>query len=262
MHPRLLAAALALPCALACMPAAAQFQGLVTLPPVGPGDSRLLIGASALSRPVYFGSNDRVWMALPYIDYAHKNGFFASTVAGVGYSLVNTPQTQFGLRVIPRFGRQEKDSDDLRGMGDIDPGVEASMYWTHALSREWTVGLNLRGGNRGGEFDAAVRRDFVFAPASRMSVFSYVTAGNGKSQRTIYGVDAGQSLASGYPVFDPGSGLRQAQLGATVSHAFAGRWIAIGGLSAGRVLGDSADSPIVRERTNLTGFAAIGYQLF
>jgi len=43
---------------------------------------------------------------------------------------------------------------------------------------------------------------------------------------------------------------------------FGGRWITVGGLGIGRVLGDAADSPIVRERTSVTGFAAIGYQLF
>jgi outer membrane protein len=262
MHARLPAAFLAVSCVLACAPAAAQYQGIVSLPPVGPGESRLLVGGSAISRPAYQGSDDRVWTALPYIDYARRDGLFASTGSGVGYSVVNTPQTQLGIRVIPRFGRRQSSSDDLRGMGDIDWGVEGSVYATHALSRQWTVGLNLRAGGKGGEIDVGARRDFVVGPATRMSVFGFATAGNDKSQRTWYGVDAGQSLASGYPVYTPGAGLRNAQVGASVNHFFAGRWIAIGGLGIGRVLGDAADSPIVRERTNVTGFAAIGYQLF
>jgi outer membrane protein len=262
MHPRLSAAFVALPCLLASLPALAQYQGIVSLPPVGPGDARLLVGGSAISRPAYFGSDDRVWSVLPYVDYANRNGFFASTGSGVGYSLVNTARTQFGLRVIPRFGRRESQSDDLSGMGGIDAGVEASVYWTRALSRSWTVGLNLRGGNRGAEFDFGARRDFVLAPATRVSVFGFGTIGNDRSQKTWYGVDAGQSLASGYDTFTPGAGLRLAQFGATVNHFFAGRWIAVGGLGIGRVLGDAADSPIVRERSSVTGFAAIGYQLF
>jgi outer membrane protein len=246
----------------ATAPAVAQYQGLVSLPPVGPGDSRLLIGAGLANRAAYLGSDDRVTAVLPYVDYAHRNGFFASATAGIGYSFVNTRATQIGLRVIPRFGREEDNSDDLRGLGDIGAGVEASAYATHALSRAWTVGVNVRGGDRGAELDVGVRRDFALGPATRMSAFAFATAANGRSQQTWFGIDDAQSLASGYPVYSPGAGVRNLQVGASVNHFFAGRWIAIGGLGIGRVVGEAADSPIVRERTHVGGFAANGYQLF
>ena len=262
MLKRLLAPSFALAALLGATPSAAQYQGIVSLPPVGPGDSRLLLGGSAISRPAYLGSDDRVWMVLPSIDYANRNGFFASSASGIGYSLINTRSTQFGIRLIPRFGRSENDSNDLRGMGDIGFGAEGSVFWTHALSDAWTVGANLRGGSRGGEFDLGARRDLALAPRTRMSVFGFATTANAKSNGTSYGVDAGQAIASGYPVYSPGAGLRNVQFGATVNHFFAGRWIAVGGLGVGRLLGDAADSPIVRERTHVTGFAAIGYQLF
>jgi MipA family protein len=262
MLKHLFAASFALVSVLVATPATAQYQGIVSLPPVGPGDSRLLLGAAAISRPAYLGSDDRIWRVLPSIDYANRNGFFAGSGIGIGYSLINTRSTQFGIRLIPRFGRNESDSNDLQGMGDIGYGAEGSLFWTQALSDVWTVGANLRGGNRGGEFDVGARRDFVLAPATRMSVFGFATAANARSNATYYGVDPGQAVASGYPVYAPGAGLRNVQFGATVNHFFAGRWIVVGGLGIGRVLGDAADSPIVRQRTHATGFAAIGYQLF
>ena len=243
-------------------PAAAQFQGLVSLPPLGAAQSRLLLGGVGISRPAYPGSDDRVWTLLPFVDYQNRSGFFASTNTGIGYSLLNSPRTQFGLRVIPRFGRDEGNSSDLIGMGDISPGVEGSVYLTHALDRDWTVGMNLRGGNRGTEFDVGARRDLQLGPFTRMSVTGFGTVADARSNRAWYGVDAGQSAASGYPLYDPSGGLRNLQLAATVNHFFAGRWVAIGGLSVGRLVGDAADSPIVRERTNWGGFAAIGYQLW
>jgi len=258
----LLTASIAVACLMASAPSWAQYQGIVSLPPVGPGDSRLLLGGAAIVRPAYLGSDDTVWTALPYIDYAHRNGFFASTGSGIGYSFVNTASNQIGARLIPRFGRRESQSSDLRGMGDIGFGVEASVYWTHALSRAWTLGLNVRGGSRGAEFDAGVRRDLQLGPATRLSVTGYLTAANSRSQQSAFGVDAGQSLASGYAPYAPSGGLRNAQLAVSANHFFAGRWIAIGGVGLGRVLGDSADSPLVRDRTNASAFAAIGYQLF
>lgn len=247
---------------LHCAPATAQFQGLVSLPPVGPGDSRLLLGAGALLRPAYPGSDERKAMVLPYIDYAHRNGFFASTTNGLGYSFVHTPQTQFGVRLIPRFGRDEDDAALLRGMGDLDPGVEASVYWTRMLYPGWTVGMNLRGGDEGAEFDAGVRRDLQLGRMTRMSLTGYLTAANGRSQRAWFGVDAAQAERSGLPAYSPSSGLRSVHLAATVNHFFAGRWIAIGGVGLSRLAGEAADSPLVRERTSIGGFAAIGYQLF
>jgi outer membrane protein len=248
--------------ALGSAPAYAQFQGIVSLPPLGAAESRLLLGGTVILRPAYPGADHHRAMVLPYIDYQHRNGFFIGTGSGIGYSFIHTPATQLGVRLIPRFGRDQDDSPALAGMGDIDPGVEASAYWTQRLAPGWTVGLNLRGGNLGAEFDAGVRRDFQLGPATRMSATAFLTAADGRSQRSAFGVDAGQSVASGYPVYSPSSGLRNAQFALTFNHFFARRWVAVGGVGVGRILGDAADSPIVREPTTLTGFAAIGYQFF
>ncbi len=244
------------------LPAAAQYQGIVSLPPVGPGDSRLLLGVSAISRPAYLGAEDRVLTVLPLIDYANKNGFFASTGTGVGYSFVNTLATQAGIRVIPQFGRREADASALRGMGDIDWGVEASAYLTQHLSRNWTVGANVRAGGRGGELDIGARYNTMLAPTTFMTAFVFATAANSKSQQTWYGVDDQQSLASGYAPYAPGAGFRNIQTGISANHAINERWIVIGGASVGRLLGEAADSPIVRDRTYYTALLALAYRMF
>lgn len=248
--------------AVVSTPALAQYQGIVSLPPVGPGDSRLLLGAAVISRPDYQGSSERTVMVLPLIDYAHKNGFYASTGVGIGYSFINTPQTQVGVRVIPQFGRDADKSAALRGMGDLDWGVEASAYATHYLTRNWVVGANIRGGKHGGELDLGARYDTVIGPSTRMSLFGFTTAGNGTSQQTWFGVNATQALNSGYSVYAPGAGFRNIQGGISFNHFFAGRWFAIGGLSVGQLIGDAADSPIVRDKTHVNGFLALSYQLF
>ncbi|HYF58112.1 MAG TPA: MipA/OmpV family protein [Burkholderiaceae bacterium] len=258
---RLVPAALAA-CLSVASPAFAQFQGVVSLPPVGPGDSRLLGGAALLVRPVYAGSDDWVATLLPYVDYAHRNGFFAGTGTGIGWSFVNTPSTQIGLRLVPRFGRYERDSDDLRGLGDISTTVEGGAYWTQSLSPAWTVGASVRGGSRGTELDAGARRDLQLGPATRLAVGGYATLANGRSQRTWYGIDANQAALSGYAPYEASSGLRGVSATASINHFFGGRWLAVGGIGVGRLLGDAADSPLVRDRTSVGGFAAIGYRFF
>ena len=244
------------------LPAAAQFQGIVSLPPVGPGDSRLLLGGALLVRPAYPGSSDRLITLLPLIDYAHVNGFFASTGSGIGYSFINNQVTQVGVRLIPQLPRREADSSALRGMGDLGWGVEASAYATQRLTPNWVVGANVRAGGRGGELDVGARYDMMLAPTLRASLVAFATAANAKSQQTSFGVDASQSITSGYPVTSPGAGLRNLHAGVTVNYFFGGRWFALGGLGIGHLVGDAADSPIVRERTTVTGFASIAYQLF
>jgi len=254
--------AVAAACLLTSLPAAAQFQGVVSLPPVGPGESRLLLGGTLLFRPAYPGSSDRLVTLLPVIDYAHVNGFFASTGTGLGYSFINTPITQVGVRLIPQLPRREADSIALRGMGDLSWGVEASAYATQRLTRNWVVGANLRAGARGGEFDVGARYDTQLAPTLRASLFAFTTAANAKSQQTSFGVDPVQSIRSGYPVTSPDAGLRSAHAGVSFNYFFGGRWFLIGGVGVGHLLGDAADSPIVRERTTVTGFASLAYQLF
>lgn len=254
----------AIPClALAASGAAfAQSQGIVSLPPVGPGESRLLVGAAALAQPAYAGASEHRLRLLPSIDYARRDGFYAGVANGVGYSFLRGPAIQAGLRLIPRFGRDEDDSPALRGMGDISAGVEASAYATFALSRAWTVGGQVRGGDRGVQADLGLRHDWVLAPTTRLSATSYLTLADGRSQRSAFGVDAAQSARSGYGLYTPGAGARNLQFALTANHFFAGRWIAVGGVGVGTLLGDAANSPIVREKTQVGAFVALGYQVF
>ncbi len=240
----------------------AQYSGLVSLPPVGPNDSRLLAGAMTLVRSSYQGARDSQAMLLPYFDYAHRNGFFAGVGSGIGYSFINTAQTQAGARVIPQLGRRESASDDLRGMGDVDLSAEGSLYLTHALTRSWTVGGNLRAGPRGGELDIGARRDFALPPATRVSIYGFITAANASSQQTWFGVDDFQARRSGYAAYEPAAGLRNLQIGVSANHFFAQRWVVIGGLSVGQLLGAAEKSPLVQQATHYGSFLALSYRIW
>lgn len=89
------------------------------------------------------------------------------------------------------------------------------------------------------------------------------TYGDKAFQRTYFGVTPREARASGLPAYRPGSGLRDAQVGATAGFQFNERWGVLGRVSYSRLLGDAADSPIVRDEGSRNQFlvgAAISYR--
>jgi outer membrane protein len=78
--------------------------------------------------------------------------------------------------------------------------------------------------------------------------------------RSYFGVDAGQSARSGYAVYEPSDGLRDVRLNASLSYSIDPHWSLIGTLAATRLVGDAADSPIVRDKTALNGLVGARYR--
>ena len=64
--------------------------------------------------------------------------------------------------------------------------------------------------------------------------------------RSLFGVTPVQAAASGYPAFTPGSGFKDVTCGLNGHYRIAARWSVVANVSYKRLIGDAADSPIVR----------------
>lgn len=61
-------------------------------------------------------------------------------------------------------------------------------------------------------------------------------------------------------VFNPSAGLRDIRFGLALNYAIAPNWSLTGGLSLSRLLGDAKDSPIVRDRSSISGVVSTNYR--
>jgi len=254
---------LAVSLAAACGWAQAQAFDAVRLFGVPEGDGAGTVGAVVLSVPDYMGSDERRWLVLPSIDYRWKNGWFAGLSNGIGYLFPSRPDMQVGLRVTADFGRKASRSAALTGMGDVEPRAEAGAFFNYFPTAEVFLTSSLRygAGNDydGLQVDLGIGYAKQVAPQWRIALGAAATVVNGAFMQTFFGVTPDQSAASGHPVYTPGAGLRDVRLNATATYFIDARWSLTAGVTVSSLQGDTRDSPIVFERTPVSGVMALSY---
>ena len=135
-------ATLASTCGLAH--AQSDFYRRMTPPNVSEGG---IVGAAVLVGSKYQGSDESRVRVLPSIDYQWSNGFFAGVLNGVGYNASTQHDMAYGVRVTPDFGRKERRSDALRGLGDIDARPELGAFFNFSPASGITLSSSLRYGS-------------------------------------------------------------------------------------------------------------------
>ena len=139
-------AAITLAAALLMLPFAAAAQQ----PPEKPAERKdwdIRIGAGALLQPDYEGSDDYEVAALPFLMVNYRDlVFLRGTTLGANAFTWQGPRPSDKLQLGPlvryQFGRDADDSDDLRGMGDIDAATELGGFITYSIG-PWSTGLTL-----------------------------------------------------------------------------------------------------------------------
>src|SRR5262245_26810354 len=170
---------------------AAHAQGAPNNPPRDEGS----IGAVLLAMPAYAGSDDRSTRLFPFISYRWANGWFAGIENGIGYNFSSRPDIQYGLRVTPDFGRNEDDSPDLSGMGDIDATLEPGAFFERRWG-PWSARTALRLGsgndNKGALFEVGAGYTYTLPPRTMLTFGLNTAYANRAYMQTYFGVDAEQ----------------------------------------------------------------------
>lgn len=258
-----LASTLALCAALAAPTAHAQAFDAVRLYGAAPGQDGGLVGAAVLVGTEYPGSDERRTLVLPVLDYQWANGWFAGTTNGIGYNFSDSKDMQYGLRLTADFGRKESRSVALRGMGDVDAQVEFGGFFNHALSPAWTLTSTLRYGagqdGNGLVADLGAAYATQLAAQWRLGVGAGLSLANTDHMQSYFGVSAAQAAASGYSAYAPGAGVRNGRVNMALTYLASPRVSITAGISVNTLLGDAADSPLVRRKTSVNGLLAAAY---
>lgn len=158
---------------------------------------------------------------------------------------------RIGPTVSIDFGRDEDDSPDLTGLGNIGTSLELGAFVSYTQGR-----MRLRARARhdviSGHDGGSVRLDaaytvFQSAPVA-LGVNVTSTWVTGRYMRSFFGVTPAQSAASGLPVFNPSSGFKDVGAEINANYTFASQWALVANAGYKRLLGDAADSPLVTLR--------------
>jgi len=246
-----------------CAWAQAQAFDAVRLYGVPEGDSAGIVGAVVISAPEYMGSDQRRILVLPSIDYQWKNGWFAGLTNGIGYQFPSRPDIQYGVRLTAEIGRQESRASALAGMGNIEPRAQAGLFFNYLPTPEAFLTSSLRYG-AGNDWNG-MQIDLGAGYAKRLALQWRAALGvgatwvNANYMQEFFGVTPQQAAATGYAVYSPGAGIRDVRANASLTYFVDARWSVTGAVTVSSLQGNTRDSPIVLDRTPITGLLALSY---
>lgn len=201
------------------------------------------IGIGASHGPSYLGSKDKdtsPWLIL-------RNGTLSRPTAN--------GQTTDGFSVVPSFNyvgrRDAEDHDALEGMDDIKAAGEIGLRlrYDQGPSIGYVALRKGFGGHHGlnGEFGAKYR----FDATDRLTLWGTAEAkyGDSKFNDTYFGVTTDEAITSQYDSYTPGGGIYAASIGVQARYALTENMAVLGEVEYERLLGDSADSPLVEDKS-------------
>jgi len=230
------------------------------------------LGAGVANFPEYPGSDKDRTRALPIVSLRYGRFFLggvpgAGSPAGFGAYLYEDETWSVGANLSRDVIRPRKESDDerLRGLGDIDSTTRAGLFATYKIG--WVTlrasGLSDIGGNDQGttlSFDAeATYRPF---PQLVLSAGPGVTWADEKHTQKFFGIDAGQAARSNFAQYTAGSGVDAVRFSFGARYEITRQWGLGARITAARLQGDAADSPIVQDKNQNTYAMFVTYRFF
>lgn len=221
---------------------------------------RITLGAGGVYAPAYEGDDAYRLSIVPNVEVSYGDRFDASFQNGARYRLVNTPALRLGPIGRVKFSRAEdgqqtfavggEDTDDLRGLGDVDTSIELGLFAEYEVSN-LTLTAEARqavSGHEGWVADLGARwrgRSEMFGRGVSWSAGPRARFVGDEYNEAYFGVNALQAAASGLAVFDAAGGLHSYGFGASAVTPLTaeGQWalVAIAGYDV--LAGDAADSP-------------------
>lgn len=233
-----------------------------------------LVGVGLGSTTQFSGSRDSVFGIVPGARLKLGEGNrFAEWYGPAGdINLIDSPNWQLGPALALRLGRKDVDDEVVRRLPEIDStvegGIAASYYRVNSGPVPWTMRfgtvLVTDLGNEYHGLNASAYAN-VWVP---LSARVFLGLGGGLSwasssyNRTYYGVTQAGSMASGLPVYQPGSGLRQYYAWPALIVQITPKWYGGAAVFYQRLTDKAGDSPIVTERGDANQFTwgfGLGY---
>ncbi|MDT8757463.1 MipA/OmpV family protein [Sphingomonas psychrotolerans] len=257
MNKALLAAA-ALPALFLATGAAAQDENSDAQP------RRFRVALGPQLTPSYPGADKVIVTPLVEVSTTTRDEFrYKSGDQSSGIAVINTPGFAFGPAFNIEGSRRRKETD--LPVDEVGISVEAGGFADIWLGSSIRARGELRKGITGHKaLVGNVSLDYVARDGDKwlFSVGPRITLSDSKYQRAYFGVNTAAAARTGLPVYSPDGGLHAAGAAATALYQFDDRWGVYGYAKYDRLVGDAADSPIVRtigSRNQFSGGAALTF---
>lgn len=245
-------------------------------PPAGekPSDWAFKVGAGMMVAPTYEGSKNYHVTPIPLAEVSWRDTVMLSPKDGL--KVVLRPLNDKGFSVSGGIGmwggRKEgadKDYDDaLRGLGDLEGGAVARLgvdYRYKAVSAGLSLMRDLGGDRDGTALTLKGGYKIYDGTAFKVNADLSTTWADDNYMQSMFGITSVQSARSPrrYAVHDAGAGVKDVKFGLNANYAFTPAIGLFARAEYGRLLGDAADSPIVKDagsENQMTGMLGLSYR--
>ncbi|HYE48317.1 MAG TPA: MipA/OmpV family protein [Azospirillaceae bacterium] len=234
--------------------------------PPASGDWSLRVGVLAAVAPDYEGSDRYEAVPLPDIEITYGDRLFLDR-RGLGATLVATDSVRAGVALGYGKGRREKENSDLRGLGSVGDTATGTVFGAYRAG-PLTVSLDVTGdvlGEGSEGMTATLGASYAAELSDRLLLVAgpSLTWADGNHMRAFFGVSPEQARRSRLPAYRAGAGLQKAGAGVQGIYRLSDQWSATALAGYARLLGDAADSPLVRrdgDRDQLAGGLGLSYR--
>ena len=247
------------------LPISAGAQQNLFVPDVASVPNFAGVGIAVL--PDYEGSNDATFGIGPMGRLSFGNRYLMLRGNELSANLLDHPFLRLGPVATLRLGRKDVDDALVARMSDISTTVELGLtagldFTNEANSRiRFTTSLDVTG-DVGGVSDGFLVdwSASYWHPLAKPLDFALIggmTYASGNFMDTYFGVDAGDSAASGLSQFSATSGLKDIRIASMFVFHFNRNWHLGAGVMYKRLLNDAADSPVVDDRGSADQLLAV-----
>lgn len=219
---------------------------------------KTVVGGGFVYAPEYSGADKMRFAPVLFADHSFGNGFFASTLRGIGYGM-DLDSVHLSAALGYRGGRDDErrngglnGSDFLKGMGDIDGAATINL----AASTQYAgvkfgaaAHIAVSGDTKGNTYSLNAAYPLFKSDSDVVELSGSATYGDRKHAQAWYGVTAAQHATSGFAAYQAKAGFEKVGLQVAWTHKFDKHWSVRTAAGLTRLVGDAADSPLTQKKT-------------
>lgn len=212
-------------------------------------DWSVRVGAMGMYKPEYEGSEDYEFRGYPMIDVNWRDRVFFNPRKGLGVYLWNRDDLKLGASIGYAFGRDEDDSSDLAGLGDIDSGASANLLFGWGVddfSLDARFEQQFSGEDTGFQVHMGLGYNVRLGEKIMLKPSLKTTYASSDYMEEYFSISQSQSSRSGLSVYDAGSGFKSVGLNILSIYRINRHWAGQALANYDRLVGDTADSPVVK----------------
>ena len=219
--------------------------------------------ALGIYKPEYEGSEDYDVLGFPLINITWCDTVFLKPRKGLGVYILNMQDLQLGLSLGYTFGREEDDSVFLAGLGDIDDGATVNVFMEkkiNGFSLAGSYSQQISGHDTGFQLQAGLGYGRRLGRRAFLKTDLKISGASWKYMDEYFSISPDQSAASGLSIYDADAGVKTVGLGITAIYRLTRQWAVQCKTGYERLVGEAADSPVVRDKDQYMVSAGFSYE--